>query len=289
MTLELKKITPVDLRSVGLDEKWLQNKIRDDTGILGLGELEVLARERRQPQGGKIDFLMHLEETDTFYSIEIMLGKLDESHIIRTIEYWDIERQRRPGSDHRAVIVAEQITSRFFNVLRLLNRSVPMIAVQLEAFQIDDTSIVLHAVTVLDVTEDAPESYVSEEDEETDRKYWEKKRDATSLAAMDKIIAGLKSSGIEPRLSYNKYHVALGSTGNNFCWFHPRKTPGFCHIDFKLSSEIRDQRLEQFQKAGIDASSRGTERITFSVNNKTVDERLSPIIEILKEAEHLSK
>jgi hypothetical protein len=97
MTLELKKITPVDLRSVGLDEKWLQNKIRDDTSILGLGELEVLARERRQPQGGKIDFLMHLEETDTFYSIEIMLGKLDESHIIRTIEYWDIERQRRPG------------------------------------------------------------------------------------------------------------------------------------------------------------------------------------------------
>jgi hypothetical protein len=164
-----------------------------------------------------------------------------------------------------------------------------MIAVQLEAFQIDDTSIVLHAVTVLDVTEDAPESYVSEEDEETDRKYWEKKRDSTSLAAMDKIIAGLKLSGIEPRLSYNKYHVALGSTGNNFCWFHPRKTPGFCHIDFKLSSEIRDQRLEQFQKAGIDASSRGTERITFSVNNKTVDERLSPIIEILKEAEQLSK
>jgi hypothetical protein len=106
---------------------------------------------------------------------------------------------------------------------------------------------------------------------------------------MDKIIAGLKLSGIEPRLSYNKYHVALGSTGNNFCWFHPRKTPGFCHIDFKLSSEIRDQRLEQFQKAGIDASARGTERITFSVNNKTVDERLSPIIEILKEAEQLSK
>jgi hypothetical protein len=30
--------------------------------------------------------------------------------------------------------VAENITSRFFNVLRLLNRSVPMIAVQLSAF-----------------------------------------------------------------------------------------------------------------------------------------------------------
>ena len=55
-----------------------------------------------------------------------MLGALDESHIIRTIEYWDVERQRFPTHDHRAVIVAEEITSRFFNVIRLLNRAVPM-------------------------------------------------------------------------------------------------------------------------------------------------------------------
>jgi len=110
------------------------------------------ARERRQPQGGKIDFLMHIEEADTYYEVEVMLGALDESHIIRTIEYWDVERQRRPTSEHRAVIVAEKITSRFFNVLRLLNRSVPMIAVQLGAFKVDENSIVLHAVTVLDIT-----------------------------------------------------------------------------------------------------------------------------------------
>ncbi len=50
---------------------------------------------------------MYLEEADTFYEEEVMLGALDESHIIRTIEYWRVERQRRPGSEHRAVIVAE--------------------------------------------------------------------------------------------------------------------------------------------------------------------------------------
>jgi hypothetical protein len=289
MALELKKITPVELRSVGLDEKWLQNQIKDDTSILGLGELEILARERRQPQGGKIDFLMHLEETDTFYEIEVMLGALDESHIIRTIEYWDIERQRRPQSDHRAVIVAEKITSRFFNVLRLLNRSVPMIAVQLGAFKIDDNNIVLHAVTVLDITEDSPETYVSEEAEETDRKHWEKKRDFMSLNVMDKIVSGMKATGIEERLSYNKHHIALGSTGNNFCWFHPRKTAGFCHIDFKLAPEIRDTQLADLQKNGIDASARGTDRITFSISNKTLDERLGAIVETLKQAELLSR
>ena len=37
----------------------------------------------------------------------------DESHIIRTIEYWDIERKRYRQYDHTAVIVAEDITSGF--------------------------------------------------------------------------------------------------------------------------------------------------------------------------------
>lgn len=289
MALELKKIVPTDLRSIGLDEKWLQNQIKEDTTILGLGELEILARERRQPFGGKIDFLMHLAETDTFYEVEVMLGALDESHIIRTIEYWDVERQRRPQSDHRAVIVAEQITSRFFNVLRLLNRSVPMIAVQLNAFKIDDSSVVLHAVTVLDVSEDPADSYVSEEAEETDRKYWEKRRDIASLSVMDKIVSEMKASGVEERLTYNKHHIALGSIGNNYAWFHPRKTAGFCHIDFKLSPEIRDAELASLQGKGIDASPRHTDRITFSISSKLLDERLSAIVEKLTLAEELSR
>jgi hypothetical protein len=290
MTLELKKIEAVELRAVGLDEKWLQAQIMNDTSILGLGELEVLSKERRQPQGGKIDFLMYSDEEKTYYEVEVMLGTLDESHIIRTIEYWDIERQRRPTAEHRAVIVAETITSRFFNVLRLLNRSVPMIAIQLGAFKVDDNSVVLHAVTVLNVAEEIPEEYVvSEEAEQTDRKYWEKKRDPTSLAVMDKVVATIKSGGIEERLSYNKHHIALGSSGNNFSWFHPRKTAGFCHIEFKLTPETRDDQLAILQKSGIDASARGADRISFSISNKTVDERLGPIVEALKQAETFSR
>ena len=78
------------------------------------------------------------------------------------------------------MIVAENITSRFFNVLRLLNRSVPMIAVQLSAFKLDDSTVVLHAVTVLDVVEEIAVGDVPEEAEETDRAYWEKKRDPAS-------------------------------------------------------------------------------------------------------------
>ena len=41
MALELKKISPVELRSLGLNEKWLQERIKEDTTILGLGELDM--------------------------------------------------------------------------------------------------------------------------------------------------------------------------------------------------------------------------------------------------------
>jgi hypothetical protein len=51
-------------------------------------------------------------ESDIRYEVEIMLGAVDESHIIRTIEYWDVERQRYPTLQHCAVIVAEEITER---------------------------------------------------------------------------------------------------------------------------------------------------------------------------------
>jgi len=57
--------------------------------MLGLGDLEIAGREHRQPIGGRIDFLMRDAEQETYYEIEVMLGAPDESHIIRTIEYWD--------------------------------------------------------------------------------------------------------------------------------------------------------------------------------------------------------
>jgi len=135
MAVEIKKAVPTRLRELGLNETWLQNRIEEDPTLLGLGSLQVIRRERQQSSGGRIDFLLYDLEDETRYEVEIMLGSLDESHIIRTIEYWDIERQRYPTYEHRAVIVAEEITARYFNVIRLLNRAVPLIAIQLTAIR----------------------------------------------------------------------------------------------------------------------------------------------------------
>ena len=52
------KAEPRRLRDIGLDERWLQDRIEDDPSILGLGDVSVITRERTQPSGGQLDFLM---------------------------------------------------------------------------------------------------------------------------------------------------------------------------------------------------------------------------------------
>ena len=77
-------------------------------------------------------------ESNTRYEVEVQLGASDESHIIRTIEYWDIERRRYPQYDHVGVIIAEEITARFFNVISLFNGFIPLIAIQLNVIELAD-------------------------------------------------------------------------------------------------------------------------------------------------------
>jgi hypothetical protein len=70
------------------NEKWLQQQIASDVDILGLGEdLVVREVERRQPGAGPLDVLLYAPQTNTRYEVEIQLGRTDESHIIRTLEY----------------------------------------------------------------------------------------------------------------------------------------------------------------------------------------------------------
>lgn len=283
MPPELKKIKPVRLRSVGLDERWLQDRVAEDPSLLGLGELDVIRKEKRQAAGGRIDFLMDNSDDDIRYVVEIMLGSLDESHIIRTIEYWDIERQRYPSLDHRAVIVAEDITSRFFNVIRLLNRAVPVIALQLSAFELDG-SIALNFVKVLDIYEE-----VEPVDERvtvgTTRAEWEKKANPDSLAVMDAIIDVINKSGLQPRVTYNQTHVAVGTSGYNFLWLHPKKAASYCPMHFRSEPADRDHIIAQLREVGLDAAPKSAAEVRLRLTQKECAEHSSVIAEVLKSGE----
>lgn len=216
-----------------------------------------------------------------------MLGTLDESHIIRTIEYWDIERQRYPAYDHRAVIVAEEITSRFFNVIRLLNRTIPLVALQLNAFSIDN-SVVLHFTKVLDVfgeIDDVEEAG----GEQTDRHYWERRAGATSLSVLDAVVAMIEKEISPARVAYNKNHIALGTTGFNFCWLHPRKATPHCHMRLRTGSEEREEIIRQLDDSGVSATPFQSELITIKLSLKHLDESREAVLAALRHCERQSR
>jgi hypothetical protein len=89
------KLERVSLRKDAvLNEVWVQEQIANNPAILGLGELVLKDKERIQPRAGRLDLLLQDSETNRRYEVEVQLGETDESHIIRTIEYWNIERKR---------------------------------------------------------------------------------------------------------------------------------------------------------------------------------------------------
>lgn len=279
MDVKFKKVKTLQLRSIGLDEKWLQDRISEDPSILGLGELDIIRREKNQPTGGRIDFLMYNPDDNIRYVVEVKLGALDESHIIRTIEYWDIEQQRYPLLKHRAIIVAEEITSRFFNVIRLFNRAVPIIALKLSAFELDG-GIGLHFVKVLDVYEEA--DVEEQATEATDRRYWETKSNPESLAVADRIIEMVESTGSEPRVAYNKGHIAVGTTGYNFCWLYPRKEASHCPTTLWIGPAERHRVLTRLRDEGLAVAPKGTEEIRLRLTRADCDQQAAVLSEVLR-------
>ena len=207
-----------------LNERWLQDRIAEDPSILGLGDLILKDRERMQPRAGRLDLLLQDSESNTRYEVEIQLGKTDESHIIRTIEYWDIERKRYPQYDHVAVLVAEDITSRFLNVISLFNGVIPLVAIQLTAIQVGDMISVVFAK----VLDQRILGFTEEEDEEkevTDRSYWERRGSKSTVAMADEILQIAKEFDPELELKYNKFYIGITKQGApfNFVLFRAQK------------------------------------------------------------------
>jgi len=146
----------------GHDEYWLRDRIFADPTILGLGDLQAIMREKNQSQGGRLDLLLKNPEDDSMFEVELQLGATDESHIVRTIEYWDGEKRRWPNRSHTAVLVAETINNRFFNVVHLLSLAVPIIGIQANIVQAGDKRA-LHFHKVIDSYEEPEEAETAQQ------------------------------------------------------------------------------------------------------------------------------
>lgn len=233
-----------------LNEKWVQDLIAEDPSILGLGDLVFRDKERRQPRAGRLDLLLQDSDSQRRYEVEIQLGSTDESHIIRTIEYWDIEKKRYPQYDHCAVLVAEDVTSRFLNVLSLFNGTMPFIAIQMQALQVGD-NVTLVFTKVMD---EFSRGLVDEDEEAeavpTDRAYWEKRATKRTVALADQLLDLLRKFDPTLTLKYNKFYIGLAKDGQpyNFVSFNPKKD----RITFRIRLPQTDEFDRKIDEAGLD-------------------------------------
>jgi len=230
-------------------EKWLEDQIVENPSLLGLGEVEVRGRQRAQPRSGRLDLLLEDTESRQRYEVEIQLGKTDESHIIRAIEYWDIERKRYPQYDHCAVLVAEDITSRFLNVIGLFNGFIPIIAIQLRALRVDG-GVALVFSKVLDELQLGLDDAEETGKVSHSRGDWEARVPKSILQLVDQLFESVKALDPSYELNYKKYFIGLARSGiaNNFVHFRPKQK--FLKVTFKC--EQSEDLEKQLEVAGIE-------------------------------------
>ena len=248
--MKYEPITKLSLKNhPEFSERWVQDRIAENPQMLGLGDVVLKDKERIQPRAGRLDLLLQDAEASHRYEVEIQLGKTDESHIIRTIEYWDIERKRYPQYEHTAVIVAEEITARFLNVISLFNGTIPLMAIQMSAVQLADTVSLLFT-TVLDEARFG----LVEEDEEvqeiTDRAYWESRGSKATVAMADEVLKLVGAFAPSLELKYNKFYIGLATHGmpNNFLIFRPQKLALRVEVRLPQSQEVE----ASIEAAGLD-------------------------------------
>jgi hypothetical protein len=231
----------VYIRNSGKDEYWLQDLIYENPSILGLGDLIPVSKEKKQSSGGRLDILLKNPDDNSMYEVEVMLGETDPTHIIRTIEYWDIEKRKYPQRQHFPVLIAENFNRRYFNVIQILSLNVPMIAIQADLLEINKQKI-LNFTKILDIYEE-----IAEDDEETkvvNENSWvtNSKWTLNNAKELQKI---LDTENVKYTLNFTQLYVSLIINGKgNAYWLYKKSEPksllGFKEKDIEKVDAIKE-------------------------------------------------
>lgn len=265
-----------------LTERWVQDQIAQEPSLLGLGDLELRDKERIHPQAGRLDLLLHDRGGARRYEVEVQLGRTDESHIIRTLEYWDIERKRYPQYDHVAVIVAEEITSRFLNVVSLFNGAIPLIAIQMHAYKVEDGASLLFTTVLSERQLGTDEE--DEPIEPSDRASWEGRVGKATMEITDSIADLVKAIDPTWALKYNKSYIGFARNGQptTIALLLPKKE----WVRVLVRLERSEEMLKRLEEAGVDLldyDARG-QRYNFRLASGDVQKHASLLTEIFKAA-----
>lgn len=278
---KLSKGVVVSIRDLGLNEDFIEKFIEDDPTVLGLGDdIAVIESQRRQDKG-RLDLLLQDGAQQRRYEVELMLGNVDESHLIRTIEYWDVERRTYPGYEHCAVLVAENITARFLNVITLFSGSIPIVALQMNAIKVDG-AVGITFVRVIDSRKLRRDDTIgAAATKSSDRAAWVSYAGEVIIGLVDTSLGFINKAAKRQRaLNYNKQFIGLmeNGTANNFVYFYPNKASLWINIDL----DPADSWIKRVESAGLEF--RTDDGVRIKVTPKTFADNQELIREMIEEA-----
>ena len=190
-------------------------------------------------------------------------------------------RKRYPQYEHCAVIVAEDITSRFLNVISLFNGAIPLIEIQMQLIKIGQHTTLIFTAVLNEMTRGPVDEEEDAESAPADRPYWEAKVSKATVAFADDLLKLLKAIDGSLELKYNKVYIGLsrGRQACNFVSMEPRKT----HINLKIKltrSEYFDRKIEAGELESLEHA--GAYKIRLS--KKEIAKKAPLLVELMKAA-----
>ncbi len=95
-------------KSPTLNEQWLQDRIAEEPGIVGLSDVQLLKREHHTQGDGRLKLLLLDNDVGRLYQAELQLGDTFPRHVIRCIEFSDREKLRYQSYEYVTASSAPQ-------------------------------------------------------------------------------------------------------------------------------------------------------------------------------------
>jgi hypothetical protein len=178
------------------------------------------------------------------------------------------------------VLIAEDITSRFLNVVALLAGTVPLVAIQINALVIGD-KVVLDFVRVLDQRLLRRDDVADSKIQLTDRAYWVEKSAVPIMQIVDEMLTIInEKADPKQQLNFNKYYIGLtdGIRSRNFIYFRPRKK----FVRVTVPGGWSEERSARFEEAGVDAE-QNDDKLVFNLSTTDLTKHRDLIASIIHE------
>ena len=222
---------PASLRSLGYDERWLQDWLAEDPSRLGLGNVRIVDQEQGQAGAGLLDLLALDPDADTYYSVEVQLGEIDASHSFRVFDYWARNRARIPGKTHVAVLMAENAAGRFRMALEALAETVPLIVIELRCWQGRGEALLIPEIVIANESLDLADTPAAASAEERTEEDWRAAVTDTMWAFKDAFVAWAGENLGDPRVDYRPQSY-IGIRYGRRVWapLWPRKDGAYVYL-----------------------------------------------------------